>query len=281
MKISPRKVLGKVFFYLFLVVLAIPFVVPFWWMITASFKKPIDLFNFPPPIIPPYWEVSNFTEAFTFQPFGRHYLNSIYISLIVTIGVLFITSLSGYAFARIKFKGSNFLFIMLLSALMMPSEVTIVPNFMFMKSLDLTDSHMPLLLLPVFGAGGVVSMFMMRQFFLTLPVELEDAARMDGLGRFGIYWKVALPIAKPALAAVAILTFLASWNAFLEPFIFLNDLNLFTLPLSLRNFRDAYGTPIWTVQLAATTMSILPVLIFYIFAQKQVIESFSFSGVKG
>ena len=281
MKINPRKVLSKVLLYGLLSVLAVPFFVPFWWMITASFKKPIDLFQFPPPLIPPYLEFANFTTAFSFQPFARHYANSLYIAFTVTLGVLFITSLAGYAFARIKFKGSGFLFILLLSALMMPSEVTIVPNFVFMDKLGFTDTHLPLLLLPIFGSGGIVSMFMMRQFFLSLPVELEDAARMDGLGRFGIFLKIALPIARPAMAAVAILTFLGAWNSFLEPFIFLNDLNLFTLPLSLRNFRDAYGSPLWTIQLAATTMSVLPVLIFYIVAQKQVIESFSYSGVKG
>ena len=281
MKINPRKWLGQIFFYLALIMLAIPFVVPFWWMLTASFKKAIDIFQFPPPLLPSSWEWSNFSAAFTFQPFGRHYINSIYIALTVTLGVLFITSLAGYAFARIKFKGSGILFILLLSALMMPTEVTIVPNFVSMKTFGLTNTHWPLLLLPIFGSNGVVSMFMMRQFFLALPVELEDAARMDGLDRFGIFWQIAMPVAKPALAAVAILTFLASWNSYLEPFIFINDINLFTLPLSLSNFRDPYGAPLWTIQLAATVMSIVPVLVFYIIAQRQVIESFSFSGVKG
>jgi multiple sugar transport system permease protein len=276
-----QKVLGRSLFYLLLVILAVPFVTPFWWMLTSSFKKAIDIFTFPPPLIPQTWDFSNFTQAFTFQPFALHYFNSIYIALIVTIGVLFITSLAGYAFARIPFKGSSIIFILLLSALMMPAEVTIVPNFVLMKTLVLTDTHWPLILLPIFGSNGVVSMFMMRQFFLALPVELEDAARIDGLDRFGIFLKVAMPMAKPALAAVAILTFLASWNSFLEPFIFLNNIQLFTLPLSLQNFRDPYGAPLWTIQLAATTMSIIPVLIFYIFAQKQVIESFAFSGVKG
>ncbi|MEI6226036.1 MAG: carbohydrate ABC transporter permease, partial [Deltaproteobacteria bacterium] len=194
------------FFYLALSLLAIPFVVPFWWMLTASFKKAIDIFEFPPPLLPHDWEFSNFLQAFTFQPFGRHYINSIYLAITVTLGVLFITSLAGYAFARIKFKGSSIIFILLLSALMMPSEVTIVPNFVFMKTLSLTDTHWPLILLPIFGSNGVVSMFMMRQFFLAFPVEMEDAARMDGLDRFGIFWQVALPMAKPALAAVAILT---------------------------------------------------------------------------
>jgi multiple sugar transport system permease protein len=275
------KLLKKALFYMTLIFLSIPFIGPFWWMITAAFKKEIDLFNFPPPLIPPYWEFSNFKTAFEFQPFALHYLNSLYMAVIATAGIVFITSLSGYAFARIRFKGSNVLFILLLSALMMPSEVTIVPNYVLMNRLGFINTHIPLLLLPIFGAGGVVPMFMMRQFFLSLPVELEDAARLDGLGRFGIYWRIALPIAKPALAAVAIINFLGSWNNFLGPFIFLNDLNLFTLPLSLRNFQQPYGGPMYTIQLAATTLSILPVLIFYIFAQKQVIESFSFSGVKG
>ena len=280
MKFSPRKWLNKASRYMFLSLLAIPFVIPFWWMLTSAFKKPIDIFTFPPPLLP-NGDFSNFFSAFSFQPFGLHYINSIYIALLVTMGVLFTASLSGYAFARIRFKGSNIIFIVLLSALMMPSEATIVPNFLFMKMLNLTNTHIPLILLPIFGSNGVVAMFMMRQFFLALPVELEDAAHIDGLDHFGVFWKVALPMARPALAAVAILTFLYSWNSFLEPYIFLSDLNLFTLPLSLQNFRDAYGSPLWNIQLAATTMSIIPVLIFYIVAQRQVIESFAFSGVKG
>jgi multiple sugar transport system permease protein len=280
MKINFQRLISKTTLYIFLLVLSIPFVVPFWWMITSSFKKPIDIFVFPPPLFPKL-DFSNFVAAFTFQPFALHYVNSIYIALLVTLGVLFISSLAGYAFARIHFKGSNVCFLILLSALMMPSEVTIVPNFVFMKTLNLINTHIPLILLPIFGSNGVVSMFMMRQYFLALPVELEDAARIDGLDRFGIFWQIALPMSRPVLAAVAILSFLYSWNSFLEPFIFLNDTNLFTLPLSLRNFTDSYGVPLWNIQLAATTMSIIPVLIFYIFAQKQVIESFAFSGVKG
>jgi multiple sugar transport system permease protein len=275
-----RSLLTKAPLYIFLTILAVPFVVPFWWMLTGAFKKPIEIFDFPPPLLPS-GDFSNFATAFSFQPFARHYLNSVYIALLVTGCVLFISSLAGYSFARIRFKGSNILFLILLSALMMPSEVTIVPNFVFMKTLNLTNTHIPLILLPIFGPNGVVAMFMMRQFFLAFPIEMEDAARIDGLDRFGIFWKVAIPMAKPALAAVGILTFLYSWNSFLEPYIFLSDLNLFTLPLSLRNFRDAYSAPLWNIQLAATTMSVIPVLVFYIVAQRQVIESFTSSGVKG
>ena len=275
------KLAGRALNYVGLGLLAIFFVFPFWWMFTSAFKTPIDIFEFPPPLLPHTWNWSNFSTVFTFQPFAQQYFNSIYIALIVTSLNLLISSLAGYSFARIKFAGSSVIFIVLLSALMMPAEVTIVPNYIFMKTLGLSNSQLPLILLPIFGGNGIVTTFMMRQFFLALPNELEDAARMDGLGRWGIFWKIAMPIARPALAAVAIITFLNVWNSFLEPFIFLSDPKLFTLPLALTNFRDDYGTPMWNVQLAATTLSIIPVLVFYIMAQRQVIESFASSGVKG
>lgn len=278
---SLLKWTGKTVNYLALATLAIFFIFPFWWMITSAFKTPIDIFEFPPPLLPRTWNWENFSTVFTFQPFARQYFNSIYIALLVTSANMLISSLAGYSFARIKFKGSSVIFIVLLSALMMPAEVTIVPNYIFMKTLGWSNSQIPLILLPIFGGNGVVTTFMMRQFFLALPNELEDAARIDGLDRWGIFWKIAMPIARPALAAVAIITFLNVWNAFLEPFIFLSDIKLFTLPLALTNFRDDYGVPMWNVQLAATVLSIVPVLVFYIAAQRQVIESFASSGVKG
>lgn len=262
-----------------LLALAIPFLFPFWWMLTSAFKTQTEIFEFPPPLLPHTLNWANFSTVFTFQPFSQQYLNSVYIAVIVTVANLIISALAGYAFARIRFKFSTVIFIVLLSALMMPAEVTIVPNYTFWK--PFANTHVMLILLPIFGGNGVVATFMMRQFFLALPGELEDAARIDGLGRWGMFWKIAVPIAQPALAAVAILTFLYSWNSFLEPFIFISDPKLFTLPLSLVNFRDNYGLPLWNIQLAATTLSIIPVLIFYIAAQRRVIESFASSGVKG
>lgn len=276
---SLRRKLGRSVNVLLLLALSIPFLFPFWWMFTSSFKSQVEIFEFPPPLFPHTLHWENFSTVFTFQPFAQQYFNSIYISLLVTVINLTISAMAGYAFARIRFKGSSVIFIVLLSALMMPAEVTIVPNYTIWKSLS--NTHWMLILLPIFGGNGVVTTFMMRQFFLALPVELEDAARIDGLGRWGMFWKIAVPIAQPALAAVAILTFLHSWNTFLEPFIFLSDPKLFTLPLALTNFRDSYGVPMWNIQLAATTLSIIPVLIFYIMAQRRVIESFTSSGVKG
>jgi multiple sugar transport system permease protein len=173
------------------------------------------------------------------------------------------------------------LFVLILSAIMMPAEVTIIPLFKYLQDLGLDNSHVPLIILPVFGSAGVVGTFMMRQYFLGLPTEVEEAALIDGLMRWGIYRRIALPLARPALIAVAILTFLHSWNLFLEPLVLINDQALFTLPLALRGYTDPYGQPLWGEQLAATTLSVIPVLIIYFFAQQHVVESFAFSGTKG
>jgi multiple sugar transport system permease protein len=279
--LSSRRSLHTALWYLSLLLLAVPFVFPFWWMATSSLKSASEVFAFPPTLLPTSWRWHNFVEVFTYQPFARHYLNSLYIATLVAAGTILVSSLAGYAFARIRFAGRALIFLILLSTLMMPSEVTIIPNFFLMTFLGWVDTHIPLIVLPIFGANGVVGTFLMRQFFLGLPSEIEDAAMIDGLGRFGIFWRIALPIARPALGALAILSFLFSWNLFLEPLVFVNDLNLFTLPLSLNNFTDAYGLPIWHLQLAATTLSVIPVLLVYVLAQRQVVESFTISGMKG
>lgn len=265
--------------FVFLVLISLPFVFPFWWMLTSSFK-PINEILGQPTLLPQTWRLENFIEVFTYQPFARHYINSIYIAGLVTVGTLLVSSLAGYAFARIRFPGSGFLFLLLLSAMMMPIEVTIIPNFFLMKALGFTDTHIPLIILPIFGANGVLGIFIMRQFFLDFPRELEEAAMIDGLNRPGIFWQIALPMARPALAAVAILVFLFTWNSFLEPLVFINDINLFTLPLSLNNYNDPYGLPLWHLQLAATTLSVIPIFIVYLIAQKQVTNTMALSGIK-
>ncbi|NMC28953.1 MAG: carbohydrate ABC transporter permease [Pelolinea sp.] len=280
LKLLP-KWFRRFLFYLGLLLLAIPFIFPFWWMATSSFKTYKEIFAYPPALFPEEWHFENFITAFTYQPFAKQYFNSLYIALLVTVGVLIISSLSGYAFARIDFKGRNFFFILLLSSLMMPPEVTIIPNYLIMNKLGWTDTHLPLIVIPILGSGGVFTTFMMRQFFITIPKDMEDAAKIDGLGWWGIFWKIGLPLAKAPLAAVAIITFLNSWNSYLEPLIYLSDSSKYTLPLALTGYIDAYGAPMWSVQMAATTLSVLPVLIFFILAQQQVVESFAMSGVKG
>lgn len=276
-----RRPLRIAAIYALLIVLSVPFVFPFWWMVTSSFKSFTEIFAYPPTLLPNSFALTNYRQVFELQPFARQYWNSFYIATLVTLGTLLFGSLAGYAFARIRFRGSSLLFLLLLSAIMMPSEVTIVPLFNYIQDLGYGNSHIPLIILPMFAGPGITATFMTRQYFLGLPDDLEDAALLDGLNRWGIFWRVAIPLARPVLVAVGILTFLASWNLFLEPLVLITDPELFTLPLALRGYTDPYGQPLWGEQLAATTMSVIPVLAFYVVAQRHVVESFAFSGLKG
>lgn len=267
--------------YLLLIIIVLPFIFPFYWMISSSGKTITEIFQFPPTFFPKVWQWENYSRIFEFQPFLRQYFNSIYITVTVTVCVLIVSSFSGYAFAKIRFYGKNWIFLLMLTGLMMPVEVTIIPNFILMQKLNLINTHIPLLIIPVFGSAGIIGMFIMRQFFLSFPSELIDAAKIDGLSTFGIFFKIALPLSKSALSTVAILTFLKVWNSYLEPLIYINDKKLFTLPLALPSFVDNMGGPVYEVQLAATTLSVLPVLIFLFIAQQTIVESFAQSGIKG
>ncbi|MEV6624990.1 carbohydrate ABC transporter permease [Amycolatopsis sp. NPDC051106] len=271
---------AKIACYAVLVVLAVPFVFPTWWMITASLLPANEVLAYPPKLFPasPRWE--NYRTAFTDFPLAQQYFNSLYIAVLVTLGTMFFSSLAGYAFARIRFRGEK-VFGLILIGLMVPSEVTIIPLFRLVDDLGLTNTHWPLIVVPIFGAPSVLATFVMRQFFITIPGELEEAGRLDGLSRFGLYRRVALPIAKPALAAVAIFTFLNTWNFFLEPLVYLTDKSMFTLPVALTQYVDVYGGHLWNVQLAAATTTVVPVLVVFIIAQRQFVEGLAQSGLKG
>lgn len=280
MTFRTRRIVTRICWLMALSVVSVPFVFPFLWMISASFKNASEVLG-STSLIPTTMRWSNYVEVFEYQPFARQYFNSLYIAVLVSVFTLIISSLAGYALARMRFAGSGLLMLFLVSALMVPEEVTIIPNFFLIGWLGLMDTHWPLILLPVFGSHGVMATFLMRQYFLAIPKELEEAGKMDGLSRLGIWWKIALPMSRPALAAVTIITFLFSWNLFLEPLVFLSSREMFTLPLALNNFTDAYGAPLWHLQLAATSLAVVPVLIVYILAQRQIMESFALSGVKG
>lgn len=271
----------KTILYAVLLVLCVPFVFPTWWMVTSSLKPNAEIFAFPPRLWPADPSLKAWGEVFSLQPFAQQYWNSAYIAVVVTVGTLVVSSMAGYAFARIRFRGQNALFLVVLTGLLIPSEVTIVPLFRIFNSLGLVDTHWPLILVPIFGAPCVLATFIMRQFFITLPGELEEAARMDGLGRPAIFRRIALPLAKPALGAVAIFTFLHSWNLYLEPIVYLSSKSKFTLPQALTQFTDVYQGPLWNVQLSAASMTAIPVLIVFVIAQRQFIEGLAHTGLKG
>jgi multiple sugar transport system permease protein len=276
--LSPR---AKTILYGVLCVLCVPFVFPTWWMVTSSFKPVQDIFRFPPSLLPTSPRLEAYRKVFELQPFAQQYWNSLYIAVVVTIGTLAVSTMAGYAFARIRFRGANVLFVVILIGLLIPSEVTIVPLFQLFLKLGLTDTHWPLILVPVLGAPSVLATFIMRQFFLSLPKDLEEAARVDGLGHPGTFWRVALPLARPALGAVAIFTFLHSWNLYLEPVVFLSTPEKFTLPQALTQYVDAYGGPMWNVQLAAASLTTLPVLAVFVIAQRQFVQGLATTGLKG
>ncbi|MBQ2949287.1 MAG: carbohydrate ABC transporter permease [Clostridia bacterium] len=264
---------------LMLIVVAALFVYPFWWMLVNSLNTAAQVFG-KPTLLPVAWRFVNYVEIFQVQPFARHLMNSVLVALIGTVGNILVSALSGYGFARIRFPGNNILFILLLTALMMPIEVIIVPLFFQMLQWGFSDSLVPLMLIPIFGAQGAFSAFMFRQFFVTVPLELEEAAKLDGLSTLGTFWHIMLPIAKPVIASGAILAFLAAWNTYLEPLVFTSSIENFTLPLSLNNFNDSYGEPQWNLQMAATTVSVLPIMLVYLFFQEKVTDAMVNSGLK-
>ncbi|MGW7679420.1 carbohydrate ABC transporter permease [Kribbella sp. NPDC054772] len=271
----------KLLVYGVLLVCCVPFVFPIWWMATTSLKPVSEIFSFPPSLLPASPTLDAYRQVFALQPFGQQYLNSLYIALVVTMGTLAVSSLAGYAFARVRFRGSGVVFLIVLSGLLVPNEVTIIPLYKMFDAFSLVDTHWPLILIPMLGAPSVLATFIMRQFFITLPVELEEAGRVDGLGRFGLFWRVCLPLARPAIGAVSIFTFLHSWNLYLEPIVFLSSKQKFTIPQALTQYVDAYGGPMWNTQLAAATLSALPVLIIFVLAQRQFVEGLAQTGLKG
>jgi multiple sugar transport system permease protein len=252
---------------------------PFAWMFTTSLKNSTDVFAYPPKWLPWPMQWDNYVQVFDLTPFHLFYFNSVYIAFLVVIGTVFFASLAGYAFGRIPFWGRNAVFLALLSSMMIPQEVTAIPMFLFMRDLGFINTHIPLILLPIFGAGGVFGIFLMRQFFITIPKELEEAGMIDGCSRFMIYWRIMLPIAKPAMATLTIFTFVTVWNDFFDALIFINDRELMTLPLGLSLFTDEAGTS-WNLLMSATVMATVPLLIVFFFAQRQFIEGVTMTGLK-
>ncbi len=281
----PRTLRSRAFrigLILALIVGAIPLLAPLVWTVSTSLKPEFDVFKIPPQLIPETLRLQNYVDIFEIAPFAQQYFNSVYIAIVNVLGTIVVSSLAGYALARLRFPGRGLILPILLMALLLPEEVTIVPLFALVSRLGWVGTHLPLLIEPIFGVPTVVGTFLMRQFFLTLPRDLSDAGRVDGLSEFGVFRHVALPLARPAIATLAVLTFLGSWNSFLLPLVFTSGVDtLQTLPVALTQYTDTDGTPFFAMQMAATTLSIIPVVIVFLFAQRYIVEGIARSGIKG
>ncbi len=253
-------------------------IMPFLWLLSSSFKPENDIFIFPPKWIPDPWRPQNYVDALTYKPFNLYIMNTLIIVGLNLIAILFSASLCAYGFARIKFWGRDFWFILVLSTMMVPYFVLMVPQFVIFSRLGWVDTFRPLTI-PFFFGGGAFNIFLLRQFFRTLPEELADAARIDGCSEFRIYWNIMLPLAKPALAAVAIFTFLNGWNDFIGPLLYISSPEKFTVAIGLATFRSVMRTR-YDLLMAASSAMILPVVLLFFFAQRYFIQGVVLSGLK-
>ena len=276
-----RRLPWTVLLYAALVVVCLPFFLPLLWLLLASFKTASAIFSSPFQLDVQQLSFSNFKQVFAQYPFARQYFNSVYIAALVVPLTVMMAAVSGYAFARLKFWGRDAVFLLSLLAMMVPGELTAVPQFVLFSRLGLSNTHLPVILLQLFSATGAFTVFLMRQHFLTLPRELEDAGRVDGLETLGIFWYIMLPLSHPALATAAIFAVLNSWNDYFNPLIYLSKEALLTLPLALQRFTDPLGGVYWNLTLAASLLVALPVLLAFLLSQRQFIESLAASGTKG
>ena len=276
MGVKTKERLFDALAYALLILGALAMVGPFVWMVSTSLKEPTDQFT--RTLIPDPATLENYANLWDALPFTQLIWNSFKIASIATVGQLLTCSMAGFAFAAVKFRGRNVLFVMLLITLMIPFQVTLIPNFIIYRWLGLYGTQVPLYL-PAF-LGGAFGTFLLRQYFLTIPGELAEAARIDGASLWTIYWRIYLPLARPALGALAIFTFLFSWNDLFGPLIYLpSDLEKTTLPVGLALFQAQYSGR-WTVMMAGVLVSITPIITVFFFAQRQFIEGIALSGGK-
>jgi multiple sugar transport system permease protein len=277
---APRRLGASAAKYALCVAVAAFTVFPFLWMVSTSFKLPTEAITLPPRWIPSPFTFENYTKLFTSDllPFPLFFLNSLKITALVVVGRLFVCSLGAYGFARLEFPGRDAAFAVLLASLMVPEIVQIIPLYVAYAQIGWIDTHWPLIIPPI--VANTFGTFLLRQFFMSIPKDLEEAALIDGANHFDIYWRIMLPLAKPALATLAIFTFMGSWNDFLHPLIFLNSTQNFTLTVGLAFFQGQAGTD-YTRLMAGVVVSVLPILLVYAVAQQHFTRGVVLSGVKG
>jgi ABC-type glycerol-3-phosphate transport system permease component len=274
---------GLIFFYLGSAVLAVGFVFPFFWAISSSFKTIAEINTFPPALLPAVPQFQNFAEVFAREPYGLWVKNSLIVVVLSTVGALLSSSLVAYSFARFRYRGRDILFIITLGTLMLPVQVTLIPQFILFHELGWVNTLAPLWVPAWFGGGGF-SIFLLRQFIMTIPRDLDEAATADGANPFQVYWSILLPLCKPALSALAILWFISGWNDFLGPVIYLNTPDMFTVAIGLSAFAQVPGGGGQLFQhllMAAAVMAIIPPIAIFLAAQRYFVQGVVLTGIKG
>lgn len=265
--------------YATLIVGSLVMLFPFIWLVRSSLMDNSQIFIFPPEWIPRPFMWSNFREALTSVPFARYFRNTMTIELFVVCGVLLTSVMAAFSFSRLNWPGRNIVFAVLLGSMMLPYAVTLIPTFMLWRSLDAINTFVPLTV-PAWFGGGAFNIFLLRQFFLTIPKELDEAAYMDGATPFKVLWTIIVPLAKPALIVVGIFSFIDVWNDFLGPIIYLNSDDKFTLALGLATFKGLYNAQ-WGYLMAASAAIVAPILLLFFVAQRYFIEGITLTGIKG
>ncbi len=263
--------------YTLLIAFSIIMIMPFVWMILSTFKDQSELMRFPPKFLPDKFSLKNYVEVFSSVPFLRYYLNSILITTVAVTLTLLTSSLAGFAFAKYKFKGRNTIFKTLLGAMMIPFPVTIIPLYIMIYNLGLVDTYLALI---VTGSVSIFGIFLMRQFIVTIPDDLIDAARIDGCSEFQIFRIIVIPNIRAPLSALAIFSFMATWNAFLWPLLVVNNDEHRTVQLGVQYFTQRYGD-LMHLQITAAAMAVIPIVVLYLLLQKQFIEGITMTGLKG
>lgn len=274
-----KKHFSKLIIFVLLILGTIICLLPFYWLVRSSFMKIEQIFMMPPEWIPDPFTLENYRQAFTLLPFGTYFLNTLLIVVAVMMGTLLTSSICAYGFARIEWKGRNFIFSLVLSSMMLPYAATLIPTFIGWSRIGAINTYLPLII-PAWFGGGAFNIFLLKQFFQGIPHELDESAVMDGAGHFTIYSRIILPLVKPAMVVVALFTFMNTWNDFLAPLIYINDDSKFTLALGLQLFTSQY-TAQWHLLMAAATVILIPVVIVFLFGQKYFIEGITMTGLKG
>ena len=280
MKHTKKALFFRLLWYIIMILVSLVFCFPVLYLIFTGFKTPQETVAFPPTLIPKKWTLSAYEEGLSSGIFSKYLLNSILVSGMVVIGTVSSAALVGFGFARLRSRMKNFLFMLVLATMMIPSSVTLIPVYSIYSKIGWIDTYLPLIV-PAFTGGGAFSIFLIKQFFEAIPNELVESSKIDGAGWFTIFWKMFLPNSKPVLLVVIIFAFVNSWNDFFAPLIFLINPEKFTVAIGLNTFRNSYGAAMDIAPLMAmATLSVLPILLLFVFAQKYFVQGITTTGLK-